>query len=75
MNEHPTKDTLIRLYEESVFNPEQMKSLIGLLPFVSTIELQEFEKNVDEELQMLINKELSTRGSNPIMAKSSPVKF
>ena len=48
VNENPTKDTLIRLYEESVFNPEQMKSLINLLPFVSTFELQEFEKNVDE---------------------------
>ena len=40
MQETPTKDTLVKLYEESVFNPEQMKSLIGLLPYVSTIELQ-----------------------------------
>ena len=50
------------MYEESVFNPEIRKALINLIPMASTEELQAFMKNADEELLLIINKELIERG-------------
>ena len=50
------------MYEESVFNPEQMKALIQLIPNTSSIDLTELLKYVDEELAIVVNKELEERG-------------
>ena len=65
----------MEMYEDSIFNPEQIKNIINLLSSVSTSELKEFRKHIDEELELWVEKELFERGEGVVIPVGKAIKF